>query len=79
MSVRQRNTGRAGPKGTSSSEKSGAFFTASTDKAKIDRAAVKQQKVLGIFKDDYQVASTIITILSFVTRFWWLNYPSEVV
>lgn len=28
---------------------------------------------------DYKVAITIITILAFITRFWGINYPSQVV
>lgn len=65
--LRQRNVAGA-------SKKNG---TASASEVEVDK--LLKAKSAGGSEIDYKIALTIITILAFVTRFWGISHPDEVV
>jgi len=70
-SLRQRNVASTNKKATD--------VTAGIE-AEMDKLAkASQQKVKTDKERDYQIAFVIITVLAFVTRFWGISHPNEVV
>lgn len=69
MSVRQRG-GQAGKK----------VERPSSPEATTDESQVLQQIKSGVKSEwDYKLALFIITSIAFLTRFWGINHPNEVV
>ncbi|KAL8877485.1 MAG: hypothetical protein Q9192_008660 [Flavoplaca navasiana] len=70
MSVRQ--------KGNQSTKKPGASI--STDTVKDEFQAVQQSANSAVTSEwDYKLALFVITTIAFITRFWGINHPNEVV
>lgn len=67
-SLRQRNVPKKADPTVSSPE---------SDVQKVARVVQKKTKVDN--ERDYQIAFVIITVLAFVTRFWGISHPNEVV
>lgn len=70
-SLRQRNV--AGKKGTADSNGS----SEEPELSKLVKAASQKKK--SSWELDHQLALTFVTILAFVTRFWGISHPNEVV
>jgi dolichyl-phosphate-mannose-protein mannosyltransferase len=69
-SLRQRNVpGKKAGEGTSASSEQ--------EVDKLAKAALRKIKVDN--ETDYKVVFAIITVLAFVTRFWGISHPNEVV
>jgi dolichyl-phosphate-mannose-protein mannosyltransferase len=69
-SLRQRNVpGKKAAEGTSASSEQ--------EVDKLAKAALQKIKVDN--ETDYKVVFAIITLLAFVTRFWGISHPNEVV
>lgn len=70
-SLRQRNVG---------SSKKGADATASSSEPEVSKLAKAVQKKAKVDNErDYKLGLAIITALAFVTRFWGISHPNEVV
>lgn len=70
-SLRQRNVGSKKVESTVSSPEP------EPEISKLAKAAQKKTKVDN--ERDYKIALAIITALAFVTRFWGISHPNEVV
>lgn len=67
-SLRQRNVSKK------------ADSTISTPEPEVKRLAKGAQKKTKVDNErDYKIAFVIITVLAFVTRFWGISHPNEVV
>lgn len=67
-SLRQRRKGVDSPTGSPAPE------------VELDKLAKAAQQKLGKDNErDYQIGFVIITVLAFVTRFWGISHPNEVV
>lgn len=70
-SLRQRSTGPKRPSDTPS-------FEPEPELDKLAKAAAQRNANLGA-ETDHWTALSVITVLAFVTRFWGINHPKEVV
>lgn len=58
----------------------GAAETASEPEPEDNKLAKAAQKKTSVDKEiDYKIVLAIITVLAFVTRFWGISHPNEVV
>lgn len=71
-SLRQRNVGTRNNPADSNSN-------SDVEIDKLAKAASQKKKTTGGSERDHQLALTIVTILAFVTRFWGISHPNEVV
>ena len=72
MSVRQ--------KGGQASKKAGSPSPTASDTMKDELQNLQQSAKSAMSSEwDYKLALFIITVIAFITRFWGINHPNEVV
>ena len=77
-SVRQRGPKDISKKRPQTPNPDGTSMNGSTAAESFDVVIQKTQQLVN--KDwDYKIAFTVITILAFITRFWGISHPDQVV
>ena len=82
-SVRQRHAPGAGSgSGSGKLKKEGSTVSAAASDAELDKLVKHNKAAAGAAagsERDYKVTFGFITVLAFVTRFWGISHPDEVV
>jgi dolichyl-phosphate-mannose-protein mannosyltransferase len=82
MSTRQRETAGSKKRGTTPLPNGDSNVTDALLNGDVNQAAAKAKQVGkdAVQKDwDYKLALGVITVLAFVTRFWGISHPNQVV